>query len=145
MTQTGLITDTDLLHTRTEFIFPLTHDLICEHHNTVAAGHPGQYKTQELITRNYWWPQMQGQIRKYIAGCDLCQRTKPHREKPRNPLHPHEIPSQPWEHISIDLITSLPESNGFNAILVIVDRFSKMILLVAIRDTLTSFQTAEIY
>jgi transposase InsO family protein len=88
---------------------------------------------------------MQGQIRKYIAGCDLCQRTKPHREKPRNPLHPHEIPSQPWEHISIDLITGLPESNGFNAILVIVDRFSKMILLVAIRDTLTSFQTAEIY
>jgi len=88
---------------------------------------------------------MQGQTRKYIAGCDLCQRTKPHREKPRNPLHPHEIPSQPWEHISIDLITGLPESNGFNAILVIVDRFSKMILLVAIRDTLTSFQTAEIY
>src|SRR5882762_4634845 len=25
-TQTGLITDTDLLHTRTEFIFPLTHN-----------------------------------------------------------------------------------------------------------------------
>jgi len=70
---------------------------------------------------------------------------KHHREKPRNPLHPHEVPSLPWEHISIDLITGLPESNGFNAILVIVDRFSKMILLVAIRDTLTSFQTAEIY
>jgi hypothetical protein len=120
-------------------------DIICEHHDTVAAGHPGRYKTQELITRDYWWPRMQGQICKYITGCDLCQRTKPRQEKPRNPLHPHEIPSQPWEHISIDLITSLPESNRFNAILVMVNRFSKMILLVAIRNTLTSFQTAEIY
>jgi len=120
-------------------------DIIREHHDTIAAGHPGRWKTQENITRDYWWPRMQGQIQKYIAGCDLCQRTKPHREKPRNPLHPHEVPSLPWEHISIDLITGLPESNGFNAILVIVDRFSKMILLVAVRDTLTSFQTAEIY
>jgi hypothetical protein len=120
-------------------------DIIREHHDTVAAGHPGRYKTQELITRDYWWPYMQGQIHKYIAGCAFCQRTKPRREKPHNPLHPHKIPSQPWEHISIDLITGLPESNGFNAILVIVNRFSKMILLVAICDTLTSFQTAEIY
>jgi hypothetical protein len=88
---------------------------------------------------------MQGQICKYIAGCDLCQRTKCRQKKSRNPLHPHEIPSQPWEHISIDLITGLPESNGFNAILVIVNRFSKMILLVTIHDTLTSFQTTEIY
>ena len=88
---------------------------------------------------------MQGQIRKYITRCNLCQHTKPHQEKPHNPPHPHEIPSQPWEHISIDLITSLPESNRFNAILVIVDCLSKMILLIAICDTLTSFQTAEIY
>jgi len=88
---------------------------------------------------------MQGQIQKYIAGCDLCQRTKPLRKKHHNPLHPHEVPSQPWEHISINLITGLPESNGFNAILVIINCFSKIILLTAIRDTLTSFQTAEIY
>src|SRR5712664_3344305 len=77
-------------------------DIIREHHDSIAAGHPGRYKTQELITRDYWWPRMQGQICKYIAGCDLCQRTKPRREQPRNPLHPHETPTLPWEHISID-------------------------------------------
>jgi len=130
----GLVTYKDRIYIPADS--RLCTDLIHEHHDTVAAGHPGQYKTQELITQDYWWPRMQGQICKYIAGCNLCQRTKPRGEKPRNPLHPHEIPSQPWEHISIDLITGLPESNGFNAILVIIYCFSKMILLVAICDTL---------
>jgi len=116
-------------------------DIICEHHDTVAIRHPGQYKTQELITQDYWWPRIQGQIHKYIAECDLCQHTKPHLKQPHNPLHPHEIPSQPWEHISINLITGLSESNGFNAILIIVNHFSKMIPLIAICNTLTSFQT----
>jgi len=139
----GHITYKDRLYIPADL--PLRTDIIQQHHDSITAGHPGRYKTQELITRDYWWPRMQGQIRKYIDGCDLCQRKKPHREKPRNPLHPHEIPSRPWQHISIDLITGLPESNGYNAILVIVDRLSKMIILVAIRDTLTSLQTAEIY
>jgi hypothetical protein len=43
-----------------------------------------------------------------------------HREKPQAPLQPNEIPSYPWEHISIDIIGELPESQGYNAILVIV-------------------------
>ena len=42
-------------------------------------------------------------------------------------------------------LSDLPESNSFNAILVIIDRFSKMIILTAIKDTLTAFQTTEIY
>jgi len=139
----GQITYKDRLYIPTDS--QLCTDIICEHHDTIAAGHPGWWKTQANITRDYWWPRMQGQIQKYIAGCDLCQRTKPLRKKHHNPLHPHEVPSQPWEHISINLITGLPESNGFNAILVIINCFSKIILLTAIRDTLTSFQTAEIY
>ena len=120
-------------------------DIIKEHHDSTSAGHPGRYKTQELITRDYWWPRIQGQIRHYIDGCKPCQRTKVHRDKPHNPLHPHAIPTTPWEHISIDLIGLLPESNGFNAILVIIDQFSKMIILIATTTELTSTKTAEYY
>lgn len=28
---------------------------IIKHHNAIDAGHPGQAKTLELISRNYWW------------------------------------------------------------------------------------------
>jgi len=40
----------------------LCKDIIQAHHNTMVAGHPGRYKTQELITRNYWWPYIQSDI-----------------------------------------------------------------------------------
>jgi Integrase zinc binding domain len=40
----------------------LQEDIIREHHDSVAAGHPGRYKTQELVTRNYWWPYIQSDI-----------------------------------------------------------------------------------
>ena len=37
-------------------------DIIRAHHDERIAGHPGRYKTQELITRNYWWPYIQSDI-----------------------------------------------------------------------------------
>jgi len=27
-------------------------------HDTKVAGYPGRWKTLELVSRNYWWPQM---------------------------------------------------------------------------------------
>ena len=34
----------------------LRHDIVHQHHDTFAAGHPGRWKTLELISRNFWWP-----------------------------------------------------------------------------------------
>jgi hypothetical protein len=49
----------------------LQEEIIHEFHDTPLAGHPGRYKTQELITRNYWWPRMQSQIHQYVDGCEI--------------------------------------------------------------------------
>ena len=38
-------------------------DIIQAHHDERTTGHPGRYKTQELITRNYWWPYIQSDVR----------------------------------------------------------------------------------
>ena len=92
----------------------LREDIIREHHDSIAAGHPGRYKTQELITRDYWWPYIQADVRKYVDGCETCQRTKVHQGKLHAPLHLNEIPKYPWEHISIDIIGELPESQGYS-------------------------------
>jgi hypothetical protein len=34
----------------------LREDILKSHHDSPLAGHPGQHKTRELITRDYWWP-----------------------------------------------------------------------------------------
>jgi len=46
------------------------------HHNTLVGEHGGQWKMMELVTRNFWWPGVTTEVKRYIEGCDLCQRNK---------------------------------------------------------------------
>jgi hypothetical protein len=59
---------------------PNDRDLRCRiiehHHDMHIAGHAGHFKTLELVSRNYWWPQMSRYIGIYVKHCDLCNQTK---------------------------------------------------------------------
>src|ERR1700722_139171 len=107
----------------------LRQEILRKNHDAPIAGHTGRIKTIKLVSRNYWWPTLRLDAIKYVRGCATCQRIKPRNVAAKTPLHPFGPPSRPWEMISLDLIGPLPESNGHNAILVIVDMFSKMIKL----------------
>jgi hypothetical protein len=50
----------------------LRHHIIEQHHDTCIAVHAGRFKTLELKSRNYWWPQMSRYIGVYVKTCDLC-------------------------------------------------------------------------
>ena len=56
-----------------------------------------------------------------------------------------EIPEGPWQDISIDMIGPLPRSNGMDAIVVIVDRFTKMIRLKATTTSISLEGIAKVY
>jgi hypothetical protein len=114
-------------------------------HDEPMAGHPGIAKTLELTTRTFWWPNMKKDIEKYIKACHECQISKPDRQPRAAPLQPHEIPSEPWAVISIDLIGPLVPSKGKDMILVIVDRFSKKAYFLPCNTTITSQGVANLY
>jgi hypothetical protein len=115
------------------------------HHDSQIAGHPGRWKTLELVSRNYWWPGMTKYIASYIKSCDRCTRTKTFPAKPIGKFVPTQIPKDIWEIITVDLISGLPESGGYNAIMVVVDRLSKMLHAVPTTDTVTSEGMARLY
>jgi len=66
------------------------------------------------------------EVKRYIEGCDQCQRMKNRAEMPAGKLRPNKIPERPWQHISVDFIMKSPMSKGHDSILVVCDRFSKM-------------------
>ena len=106
-------------------------EIIQLHHDMPIAGHRGQWKTVELVTRNYWWPGVTKEVKQYMERCDQCQRMKNRAEMLAGKLRPNKVPERPWQHISVDFITKLPVSKGHDSILVVCNRFLKMSHFVA--------------
>jgi Integrase zinc binding domain len=80
-------------------------------HDTKIAEHCGRWKTLELVSHNYWWPQMSRYI-KYILTCDMCLHTKALCQPPIGQLYLLPVPDAPWDVVSVDFISELPEANG---------------------------------
>ena len=88
---------------------------------------------REVTPSTYYWPRMSRDISsKYTSTCDICQKTKHRRHGPVGLLQPIPMPSQPFEVVSMDFIPELPESNGYDGILVIVDKLNKYIPLLSL-------------
>jgi len=51
-------------------------EVIRLHHDMPVGGHGGQWKTAELVTRNFWWPGVTREVKQYMEGYDVCQRNK---------------------------------------------------------------------
>ena len=75
----------------------------------------------KLIKRNYWWPGIKEDIKKYIQGCMKYQQNKVQHMKKAGKLHLLKTPKELWQNISINIIGLLPRSNKQDATMVIVD------------------------
>ena len=94
-------------------------------HNQPSSGHPGIRRTLGLVERYYYWPTVRSDVKQYIRNCHTCRRTKAPRDKYNGFLRPLPVPEQRWKDIGIDFIVGLPECEGKNAILTVIDRLSK--------------------
>jgi transposase InsO family protein len=82
-------------------------------------------------------------VKAYIKGCATCQTTKI-RPPVKVPLKPTEISEGPWETITMDFITDLPTSKGYDSILTVVDCHSKAIILSPCNKTITAKQMSQL-
>ncbi len=121
----------------------LRRELTRLYHESPATGHPGRWKTYEILTREYWWPGMSTFVKDFVDGCATCQTTKT-LPKTTVPLQPNDIPANIWQTITMDFITDLPQSKGYDSLLVTVDRFSKAVILAPCNKTITALETTEL-
>ncbi|HEX8609391.1 MAG TPA: reverse transcriptase domain-containing protein [Pedobacter sp.] len=141
--QDGLLTIRDKLYVPDNE--ELYADIIRTRHDSPVAGHPGRSKTFDLVGRRYWWPTMHRTIKRYVENCEMCQRVKPTRHQPYGLLKPLEPPEKRWDDISMDFITGLPLSEGYDAILVVVDHLSKMAHYIPCNTTLDAEGFAQLF
>ena len=119
--------------------------LLKECHNGPVAGHRGVKPTLAELVKNYYWPNLRDDVEQYVKSCVTCQQNRTQFRKEAGLLRPLPIPSKCWKSVSMDFMTHLPESKGFDSIMVVVDRVSKMAHFVPTRDTATAQEVGQLY
>lgn len=113
-------------------------DVLRDCHNSTWAAHGGYHKTLKRVQENYYWPRMIIDIRKYVNSCDVCKSSKPANNILRAPMGKHKEFDKPWQAIAMDFIGPLPMSkNGNRHILVVIDLFSKFVVIHPLRVATT--------
>ncbi|GJP47591.1 hypothetical protein CLOM_g6773 [Closterium sp. NIES-68] len=125
---------------------PLRQLLLEEYHGVLYAGHFDSNKTLTGIAEHYYWPHMADHVQKFVTSCIICQRMKSSKQKKAGLLQPLPVPEQPWQVVSLDFITRLPTTtSGHDAMLVVIDKFSKMGHFIPTHTTARTEETAQLF
>ena len=119
--------------------------LLKECHDGPVEGHRGVKPTLAELVKNYYWPNLRDDVEQYVKSCVTCQQNRTQFRKEAGLLRPLPIPTKCWESVSMDFRTHLLESKGFDSIMVVVDRVSKMAHFVPTRDTATAQEVGRLY
>ncbi|RWS01494.1 uncharacterized protein B4U79_02987 [Dinothrombium tinctorium] len=99
--------------------------ILQEFHDSTIGAHLSALKTKEKIEHNFWWPQLTQTVRRYVQGCEECQKLKSPRAPIQGYLEPTK-PVSPWNRLSIDILGELPQTERGNRwIIVAQDSFTK--------------------
>jgi hypothetical protein len=119
--------------------------LIQTAHDSVEGGHPGKNSLFELLSRDYWWRSLHYDVKMFVRACSNCSRNNTSRLRYQGALKPLPLPIQRWRDISVDFVGPLPEIDGYNCIMVVVDRLSKERHYIPCHTTLTAADLAKIF
>jgi hypothetical protein len=114
----------------------MENEIIQAHHDGLENGHPGITRVMEKIQRSFYFAGMYRKIKKYIAACDSCKRNKYTHHKPFGKMKLEEKrTTKPWEFITADFVEMPTTKHAIykkllNALLVVVDTFSKSTVLI---------------
>lgn len=84
-------------------------------------------------------------VLKFVKECTVCTQAKPDRAKSLGLLQPLLVPRSAWEIISLDFVEGLPLWGGFNAILVVVDKYSKYAHFMPLRHPFSVATVARLF
>ncbi|MBW0500929.1 hypothetical protein O181_040644 [Austropuccinia psidii MF-1] len=122
----------------------LINTILHECHDSIYSGHLSEDRTLEKVKNCAWWPSWRVETIEYCHTCDRFQKAKRSTGKKFGLMIHIQEPKSHWEVIHMVWVTALPPSGekGYNACLVIVDRYNKTPILLPCHKDNTAMNTA---
>ncbi|ROT63020.1 putative armadillo repeat-containing protein 8 [Penaeus vannamei] len=96
-------------------------------HAVPSAGHQGVHRTYQRLRDHFYFPGMLAASRRYVASCTACQRRK--GAIARTPLQSMPDVAEPFERVSVDILTLTPSAHGNKYVLVLIDHLTRFVEL----------------
>ncbi|TYK11216.1 Transposon Ty3-G Gag-Pol polyprotein [Cucumis melo var. makuwa] len=117
--------------------------LLKKAHSGGLAGHFGQDKTFEIISKRYYWPQLRRDCNCFVKRCPICQRAKGTSTN-AGLYSPLPTPTSIWEDLSIDFVLGLPKTQRkYDSAMVVV--VSKMTHFIPYKKTNDAIYIANLF
>ncbi|GKE03912.1 putative reverse transcriptase domain-containing protein [Tanacetum coccineum] len=104
-------------------------------HKSKYSIYPSSDKMYQDMKKLYLWPNMKADIATYVSKCLTCAKVKAEHQRPSGLLVQPKIPEWKLDNITMDFVTKLPKSSqGYDTIWVIVDRLTKSVIFIPMRE-----------
>lgn len=114
-------------------------------HSSAVGGHSDAQATYQRIKRLFAWHGLKAAVIEFVHQCDVCQHAKHLNTHPGGLLQPLPVHDGAWRDITMDFVEGLPLSEGYNVILVVVDRFTKYAHFVPLRHPFSAPPVARVF
>lgn len=119
--------------------------IIAKFHASPMGGHSGETKTYQCLAAELFWVRMCKDILKFVQECTICQQNKYLATTPVGLLQPIPLSAQVWDEVTMDFIEGLPCSEGWDTILVVVDRLSKYAHFIGLKHPFREISVAGVF
>ena len=110
-----------------------------------SFGNWGFEKTWSFVKQRFYRPGLSEEVREYVRSCPDCQCVKASRHHKLGRMSSHELPGAAFRTVSMDVMLGLPVSRGWDACMVIVDHFSKAVILRPTLSTATARDCGSLF
>ena len=109
------------------------------YHGSEVYGHSAVLRTMALIKHDCVCSHLRHYVERYILSCDVFQAAKSRRVDTARQLRPLPAPDTKWHSVSVNWVSRLPlTTRGHDAIMTVVDRFSKRGMFILCRKDMTA-------
>jgi len=112
----------------------LVKDVLRAEHSSPLAAHPGGTRMYQTLRDRYYWPSLAMDVFGWVAACPTCAKNRLMGTQSKTFMRLFPA-TEPFVALAIDLLGPLPRTpEGYEYILVICDRVTKVTRAVPLRD-----------